>query len=159
VVRILQNKSIAGNQGVQRKDLGATAGIRSGEQMETRTLDRLSAAIEAATGVALIAAPDLVARVLLGTGLSDSGIAVGRLTGIALLSLGLACWPGGHDASKPATRALFTYNLLAALYLAYLRLGGGFNGILLWPAVALHGLLALGLAGPACESFRAGGPA
>ena len=117
--------------------------------MKTRTLVRLSAAIEAATGVALIAIPDLVARVLLGTGLSDSGIAVGRLAGLALLSLGLACWPSAEDASAPAIRALFTYNLLVALYLAYLRLGGGFISYLLWPAVALHSLLTLLLARPA----------
>ena len=71
----------------------------------------LSAAIEAATGVALIAVPGLVAHVLLGAGLSDSGIAVARLTGIALLCLGLACWPGGDDA----IRALFSYNLLVLL--------------------------------------------
>ena len=121
--------------------------------MKTTTLVKLSAAIEAATGVALIAAPDLVARVLLGAGLSDSGIAVGRLTGIALLSLGLACWPGRNDASTPAVRALFAYNLLAAIYLGYLRVGGGFVSYLLWPACALHALLALLLARPAYQTL------
>src|SRR5271157_4924771 len=123
--------------------------------MTTRTLARLSAAIEAATGVALIADPDLVARLLLGVGLSDSGIAVGRLTGIGLLSLGLACWPSGDDATSHATWALFTYNLLAALYLGYLRVGGGFVSYLLWPACALHALLTLLLARPAYERFSA----
>jgi hypothetical protein len=38
----------------------------------------LSSAIEAATGVALIADPTFVVRVLLGAGLSGAGIAVGR---------------------------------------------------------------------------------
>jgi hypothetical protein len=56
--------------------------------MTPRTLVRVSAAIEAATGIALIAAPNLVATLLLGTGFCDSGIAVARLTGIALLCLG-----------------------------------------------------------------------
>jgi hypothetical protein len=108
----------------------------------------VSAAIEAATGITLIAVPDFAARLLLGTGLSDSGDAVFRLTGIALLSLSLACWPGGRDTGKPAVRALFIYNLLAAVYLGYLRVGGGFAGVLLWPAAALHGVLAVLLAGP-----------
>ncbi len=98
----------------------------------------VSAAIEAATGVALIAAPDLVARVLLGTGLSDSGIAVARVAGFGLLALGIACWPGSDAATPQAIRALFVYNLLAGLYLGYLRVGGGFTGLLLWPACALH---------------------
>jgi hypothetical protein len=85
--------------------------------------------------------------VLLGAGLSDSGIAVARLTGIALLCLGLACWPGRDDA----IRARSPYNLLAALYLCYLRVGGGFVSYLLWPACALHAVLALLMARPAYE--------
>ena len=101
----------------------------------------VSAAIEAATGVALIAAPDLVARVLLGVGLSDSGVAVARVAGCGLLALGLACWPGSDDATPQAIRALFVYNLLVGLYLGYLRVSGDFTGFLLWPACALHVVL------------------
>ena len=114
----------------------------------------LSSAIEAATGVALIADPTFVVRVLLGAGLSGAGIAVGRVGGLGLLSLGLACWPGGDDATAQATRALFTYNLLAAVYLGYLRVGGGFDSYLLWPACALHALLAVLLARPVYEGVR-----
>ena len=122
--------------------------------MTTRMLVALSSAIEAATGVALIADPTFVVRVLLGAGLSGAGIAVGRVGGLGLLSLGLACWPGGDDATAQATRALFTYNLLAAVYLGYLRVGGGFDGYLLWPACALHALLAVLLARPVYEGVR-----
>ena len=111
--------------------------------MNIRSLVMLSAAIEAATGLALIAVPSLVARLLLGAGLSDSGIAVARLAGIGLLCLGLACWPSGDDATQLAIRALFTYNLLAALYLGYLRVGGGFVSHLLWPACVVHAVLTL----------------
>jgi hypothetical protein len=117
--------------------------------MTTTTLARLSAAIEAATGVALIAAPDFVARVLLGVGLSASGVAVARVAGFGLLALGLACWPTADDATPSAVRALFAYNLLAALYLGYLRVRGEFVAFLLWPACALHGVLALLFAPPA----------
>jgi hypothetical protein len=109
----------------------------------------VSAAIEAATGIALLAIPEVVARLLLGAGLSNSGIAVGRVAGFALLSLGLACWPTADDAAPSAVRALFAYNLLAALYLGYLRVTGEFVAILLWPACALHAVLALLLARPA----------
>jgi len=123
--------------------------------MATRTLVVLSAAIEAATGAACIAVPDFVARMLLGTDLSAGGIAVARLAGIALLCLGLACWPGGGDATQSAIRALFTYNLLAAFYLGYLRVGGGFVSYLLWPACVLHAVLAILLARPAYEEVSA----
>ena len=46
--------------------------------MRTITLVMLDAAIEVATGVALIVDPALVARALLGTSVSEGGIAVGR---------------------------------------------------------------------------------
>jgi hypothetical protein len=122
--------------------------------MTTRTLVVLDSALEVATGVALIARPSLVVRVLLGAGLSGGGIAVGRVAGLALLSLGLACWPSADGASAQATWALFTYNLFVALYLGHLRVGGGFLSYLLWPAFALHALLTLLLARPAFERTR-----
>jgi hypothetical protein len=118
-------------------------------EMTTRLLTTVSAVIEAATGIALIAVPELVARVLLGAGLSDSGIAVGRLAGCALLSLALACCPTADSITPSAVRALFAYNLLAALYLGYFRVSGEFVAFLLWPACALHAGLALLFARPA----------
>ena len=112
----------------------------------------VSAAIEAATGAALIAIPDVVGRVLLGVELSGSGMAVARVAGFGLLSLAIACWPGNGDATPQATRALFVYNLLAGTFLGYLRVGGGFVSYLLWPACVLHVVLGLLLARPAYES-------
>lgn len=122
--------------------------------MAAKTLVRLSAAIEMVTGVALIVAPGLVVTMLLGVGLSGSGIAVARLAGIALLCLAVACWPCRDDAAGNAIWALFTYNLLAALYLGYLKVDAGFAGYLLWPACAIHALLALLMARPAYREFH-----
>jgi hypothetical protein len=107
---------------------------------------RLSAAIELATGIALIVAPGFVVRVLLGADASGAGIAVARVAGLGLLSLGVACWPGGNETTPQTARALFIYNLLTALYLGYLRVGAGFVSYLLWPACVLHALLTILLA-------------
>jgi hypothetical protein len=115
----------------------------------TRILTRVSAAIEGVTGVALIAVPEVVARLLLGSALSGSGIAVARVAGFALLSLAIACWPDGNGTT---VRAMFLYNLPAGIFLGYLRVGGGFIGYLLWPASALHIILGILLARPAYES-------
>jgi hypothetical protein len=120
--------------------------------MTTKILVTLSATIEAVTGVALIAAPDLVVRLLLGSGVSGAGVAVARVGGCGLLSLALACWTSSDDASPQATRALFLYNLLVALYLGYLRVGGDFPGILLLPACFLHVLLTILFARPAYQT-------
>jgi len=106
----------------------------------------VAAAIEVATGIVLMVAPSAFARVLLGTGLSSAGQAVGRIAGFALLSLGLACWPkdgpaAGATAGALASPALLIYNLLITLYLAYVGIAGELVGTLLWPAVALHAVL------------------
>jgi hypothetical protein len=122
--------------------------------MNARIVVTLSAAIEMATGIALIVSPGMVGRVLLGSDLSGAGIAVARVAGIALLALAIACWTRGDQVSAPGIRALFTYNLLAGLYLGYLRVGGGFDGLLLWPACALHIVLALLLARPTFTTLR-----
>lgn len=122
--------------------------------MTTRTLVTVSAVIEVMTGLVLIVNPALVGRVLLAADLSGSGVAVGRLCGIGLLSLGLAGWPSGESVPVQATRALFAYNVLAAFYLGYLRVGGGFVSYLLWPACVLHAVLALLMARPTWEGVR-----
>ena len=90
---------------------------------------------EAATGLALLVVPSLVGRLLLGEDLAGIAIPVARVAGIALVALGIACWPG------PARIGMLTYGAAVTLYLAYLGLAGGVGGILLWPAVVLHAIL------------------
>ena len=90
---------------------------------------------EAATGVALLIVPSLVGWLLLGEELTGIAIPVARVAGIALIALGVACWPG------PPRVGMLTYSLAVTLYLAYLGFAGGLGGILLWPAVILHLIL------------------
>jgi hypothetical protein len=81
--------------------------------------------------------PSLVGQLLLGEELTGVAIPVGRVAGIALIALGAACWPG------PPLVGMLIYSALVTLYLAYLGFAGGFAGIFLWPAVALHAVLSL----------------
>ena len=90
---------------------------------------------EIATGLALLVLPALVGRLLLGEELSAIAIPVARVAGIALVALGLACWPG------PPWLGMLVYGAAVTLYLAYLGFTGISTGILLWPAVVLHALL------------------
>jgi hypothetical protein len=53
----------------------------------------LTAIIEVATGPALIIAPSLVGRLLLGAEFTRVANPAARVTGIALLAFGVACWP------------------------------------------------------------------
>jgi hypothetical protein len=115
------------------------------ERIAMITLLRLVAILEGATGIALTINPDLVTRWLFGGGLSGAGLALSRVAGFALLALGLACWPD-REIGSARTRtggmlpigALFTYSLLAGIYLAYLGIFVHLAGTLLWPAVAAH---------------------
>ena len=47
---------------------------------------------------------------------------IGRVTGIALIALGVACWPG------PALCGMLTYGALVMLYLLYLGIRGEWAG-------------------------------
>jgi hypothetical protein len=92
---------------------------------------------EATTGLALLVVPSIVGRLLLGEELTGIAVPVARVGGIALIGLGVACWPG------TPLLGMLTYGAAVAVYLAYLGLAGGLGGILLWPAVALHAVLSI----------------
>jgi hypothetical protein len=102
----------------------------------------LAAVGEAGTGLALLIVPSLVGLLLLGEELTGVAIPVARVTGIALISLGLACLPRserGWPGTPPV--GMLTYSAAVTLYLAYVGFAGGLTGILLWPAVVVHGIL------------------
>jgi hypothetical protein len=101
---------------------------------------------EILTGLALVLVPSIVSHLLLGVPLVGVATPVARVAGIALIGLGIACWPG------PPRAGMTAYSALVALYLAYVGFAGGLAGVLLWPVVILHlvmaGLLARTLTRP-----------
>jgi hypothetical protein len=108
----------------------------------------LSAVAEAATGAALLIVPSLVGRLLLGEELSGVAVPVARVAGIALIALGVACWPG------PPRVGMLIYGAAVTAFLAYVGLTGG-GGALLWPAVVLHVVLTALLARAAASAKAA----
>src|SRR6476646_6433773 len=101
----------------------------------------VAAVVEVATGMALLIVPSLVGRLLFGEELTGIVIPVSRVLGIALLALGVGCLPG-----STALCGMLTYSALVTLYLAYFGVIGEWVGPLLWPVVALHGILTVLLA-------------
>jgi quinol-cytochrome oxidoreductase complex cytochrome b subunit len=112
-----------------------------------KLLLKLTALIEAATGLGLITVPAVVVRLLLGSELLGAGISLGRLTGVALLTLGIVCWLASSDTQSCAARGTVTamtlYNIGAVLILACAGLQSPTVGIGLWPAVILHVVMAV----------------
>lgn len=100
-----------------------------------KTALKAAAVGELATGLALLLAPSIVGQLLLGTSLTGIAIIVARVAGIALIGLGIACWPG------PPRLGMLIYSAAVALYLAFIGLTEASAGVLLWPAVILHVML------------------
>src|SRR5271157_1143522 len=99
----------------------------------------LAAAAEAGTGLILLVLPSIVVRLLFGAEISGAGVIMSRIAGIALIGLGVACWPS-NSASQPL-HGMLTYSTLAMLYLIYIGVREEAVGLLLWPAVAAHAIL------------------
>jgi len=107
----------------------------------------LTAIIEAATGLALIAEPAIVVRLLLGAEISGASMPLGRVAGAALLALGVACWLARDDRQSRTARglvvAMLIYNIVATAVLAFAGIGLELHGVVLWPAVVLHAAMAI----------------
>jgi hypothetical protein len=101
----------------------------------------VAAVLEVATGMALLIVPSLVGQLLFGEEFTGVANPAARVTGIALLALGVGCWPG-----STAFCGMLTYSALVPLYLLSLAIRGEWVGPLLWPVVALHGILSVLLA-------------
>jgi hypothetical protein len=113
-----------------------------------KTLLIVTAVIETGTGLALIVAPSVPVWLLLDTELdAPAALALGRIAGAALLSLGVACSLARNDEQSRAatglTTAMLLYDTGAAAILAFGGLGSGLQGVGLWPAVALHAGMAV----------------
>jgi hypothetical protein len=120
--------------------------VKTASLVTTRNVLLFSLVAEGATGLVVILAPGLVADLLFGNEVAGAGTAYGRLLGMTLLALVIASWPRADAASRPALHAVLAYNAVAALYLIWIGVAHRPVGILLWPAVAEHALVALLLA-------------
>jgi len=108
-----------------------------------KVLLSLTGALEAATGVVLLVAPSVLVELMVGAAPgTPAGVTVSRVTGVAMLALGVACWLARADAASRAARglvaAMLLYNVavVAILVLAWASLG--LFGIAFWPVVLAH---------------------
>jgi hypothetical protein len=120
--------------------------VKTASVISARNVLLFSLVAEGATAVAVMLAPGLVAQLLLGADVAGAGVAYGRVFGVTLLALVIACWPRTGAVSRPALYAILFYNLAVGLFLAYIGAVHRPAGILLWPAVAEHALVTLLLA-------------
>ena len=108
----------------------------------------ITALVEAATGLCLLILPAMLFAVLLGLERATvDTIFIGRIAGAALLAIGIASWMARSGTPTPAQLGLltgiFVYNTTTSMLLAFAGAVLKMVGILLWPAVALHAILAV----------------
>ena len=119
----------------------------------TKSLLVVTAIAELGAGLVLMIAPSPTVTLLLGAGLdSPESVLLGKIAGSALLAIGLSCWLG-RNAPGGLVAGLLLYN--AALVILFLDAGmiDKMQGIGIWPAVGVHGALAIWCA----ARLRAGG--
>ncbi|HXC38820.1 MAG TPA: hypothetical protein VN667_07725 [Burkholderiales bacterium] len=128
-----------------------------------KSLLSVTGALEAATGLALLAMPSVVVELLLGSSPGTlSGVTVSRVAGVALFALGVACWLAREDAASRAAKglvaAMLLYNVAVVAVLVLAWMGPGPVGIGFWPVVLAHAGLAAwcvaGMATPTLEERR-----
>jgi hypothetical protein len=117
-------------------------------EMRLKNLFIVTAIVEVVTGLALLALPALVLASLLGLqAVAEETLVVSRIAGAALLAIGVASALARDDTNTTARRgvliSILLYDVLVALLLVYAGLAVQMAGPALWPAVALHTLLAV----------------
>ena len=111
----------------------------AGVSLGLKRLLVVAALAEAGMGVILLAYPPIVVRLLFAAEVAGAGIVMSRIAGIALIGLGVGCWP--RTSAFQPLNGMATYSPLAMLYLAFLGVHGDFAGLLLWLAVVAHAIL------------------
>jgi hypothetical protein len=102
-----------------------------------------TAIIESATGVILVSFPTVIAALLFGSSL-DSPVAliVASVAGLALISLGTACWLARNEKPGKAVKGLVTamtvYNIGVLIVFIHAAISLGLSGIGPWPVVLVH---------------------
>ena len=98
----------------------------------------ITAIIEAATGVGLLAAPAVLTQLLLGGTLeTPAALTVARVGGTALIAISVACWLN-RENGRALVAAMLLYNVVVAGLLIHAALALSLSGLGLWPTIALH---------------------
>jgi hypothetical protein len=106
-----------------------------------------TAVIEAGTGIVLVVTPALVVHLLLGSAIAGAAVPLGRIAGVALLALGVACGIASGEAHSRAAKglasAMVIYNIGTVVVLGAAGIQSQAAGIFLWLAVALHASMSI----------------
>ena len=111
-----------------------------------RTALMLAAWLEIIVGASFLLALNAQSQLIFGATPEGIGDTWARFAGIALIGLGIACLPSNlAETGRGAARGLFVFNIGATIFFAWVAVATTFRGILLWPVVILHAVIAIAL--------------
>ena len=135
---------------MQQASVKTTSASAGGPLPSVRQLLTVAALVEWLAGLGLVLAPGAVVALLLGVAPDLGGLMIGRVAGVALLALGVACWGARADLGGAAwagtLAAITVYNAGAGLLLLLFAVTGKASGVGVWGAGVLHLVLATGFA-------------
>jgi hypothetical protein len=116
-----------------------------GETMLRRPIVVAAAWLEIIVGACFVAIPNLPCVLLFAV--RPEGIAnlLARFAGFGLFALGIAGLPSPTIASRHGIAALLVFNVSVTVLLCWIGVATSFHGVLLWPVVILHGVIAAAL--------------
>jgi hypothetical protein len=102
--------------------------------------------VEIVVGLSFVVAPDVSIRLLFAAAVEGVNVVVARGAGIAFLGLGIVCLSLELAGSyRRAVRGLLAFNVGATITLAWIAATTSFRGVLLWPFIILHAVIAAAL--------------
>lgn len=114
--------------------------------MRRNSVVKVAAWLEIIVGATLVVALNVAYQLLFATAPEGVAAPMGRFAGIALFALGIASLGSTKPGSGgTAALGLLVFNTGAAIFLAWVAVGTAFRGVLLWPAVVLHAVIACAL--------------
>jgi len=114
--------------------------------MKNRYVVMAAAWLEIIVGATFLTVPDILSRLLFAATPDGVGLPLARFAGIALAALGIACHPAKATGSnRIAVLGLFFFNVGATIFCGWMAIATSFRGLLLWPVVILHAVIATAL--------------
>lgn len=114
--------------------------------MRQRFVVTAAAWLEIVAGAVFLTVPDVPCLLLFGAKPEAIGMPLGRFAGIALVALGIACLPSTDAGSRRSVvLGLFVFNLGVAILFAWVGVATTLHGLMLWPVVILHAIIAAAL--------------
>lgn len=119
----------------------------SPKEMNIKLLLEVMAVFNLLTGLLLILIPAFLPKIVLDISVTDSAFfAMSRVTGTAILSIGIICWMVRRDGKSNAGKGIVTgfaiYNSLMMMVVVYAITIQELSSPGLWAIVLIHSLLA-----------------